>query len=230
MYRRKRRTEGDEVPHVDSSRGVFDDHANTQRKHLQSKMNPKIQDEQRLILVGGLPGSGKTHVGKEIARGRYCFIDKDTVSRFSTESMLDMLGCHPDDRESIVYLDKIRPIEYETMMKIAHENLDIGQSVVCSAPFIREFRDEQWLSEANFNASVAGCRLILVWIHSDETSLRKRLIERNASRDRWKLAHWDDYIKSVDLTPPSVDGVKVIENSENLVGNPIDQQLARLFS
>ena len=91
---------------------------------------------KRLILIGGMPGSGKTHIGKELARRIGLFVDKDTMSRFFTEEMLQLLGSHVDDRESETYLAHVRSVEYETMIKHALENIEIGHSVICSAPFI----------------------------------------------------------------------------------------------
>ena len=109
---------------------------------------------RKLILIGGIPGSGKTYIGKELARRIGLFVDKDTMSRFFTERMLQLLGSHLDDRESEIYLANVRNLEYETMMKHALENLELGRSVICSAPFIREFGDSQWLDVISLEAEL----------------------------------------------------------------------------
>jgi shikimate kinase len=45
-----------------------------------------------LVLIGGLPGSGKTYLGSEISRNIGPFLDKDAVSRFFTR--LDAVSIH----------------------------------------------------------------------------------------------------------------------------------------
>ena len=43
---------------------------------------------KKLVLIGGMPGSGKTYIGKELAKQAGLFVDKDTISRFFTEKIL----------------------------------------------------------------------------------------------------------------------------------------------
>lgn len=166
----------------------------------------------KLILIGGVPGSGKTYIGKELAKHIGLFVDKDTISRFFVEPMLELLGSHADDRESDTYLSRVRSIEYETMMKHALENLELGHSVICSAPFIREFSDEQWLDDIQFEAELLDAAVVKVWIHVDPATARERIIARGASRDLWKLANWETYVSGIPQAAPSAD-VLVIDNS-----------------
>ena len=167
----------------------------------------------KLILIGGVPGSGKTYIGKELARSIGLFIDKDTMSRFFTERMLQLLGSHVDDRESEIYLANVRSLEYETMIKHALENLELGRSVICSAPFIREFSDSQWLDDISLEAELIDAEVIKVWIHVDLPTARERIIARGASRDNWKLANWDTYASTVPQAVPSNINVILIDNS-----------------
>ena len=170
---------------------------------------------RKLILVGGMPGSGKTHIGKELARSIGLFVDKDTMTRFFTEKMLQQLESHVDDRESEVYLANVRDLEYDTMMKHALENLEIGHSVICSAPFIREFGDSHWLDDISLEAELLNAEVLKIWIHVDPPTARERIIARGASRDSWKLANWDDYISTVPQTAPSNINAIVIDNSRS---------------
>jgi len=47
---------------------------------------------KKLVLIGGMPGSGKTYIGKELAKQAGLFVDKDNISRFFTEKILVDLG------------------------------------------------------------------------------------------------------------------------------------------
>lgn len=179
---------------------------------------------KKLILIGGMPGSGKTHIGKELARRTGLFVDKDTMSRFFTEEMLQLLGSHVDDRESETYLAHVRTLEYETMMKHALENIEIGHSVICSAPFISEFNDTDWLDEISLEAELFDAEIVTIWIHVDFPTARQRIISRGASRDSWKLANWEAYISKLPETAPSKASAIVIDNSRS-PETPLHEQI-----
>lgn len=168
---------------------------------------------KKLILIGGMPGSGKTHIGKELARHVGLFIDKDTMSRFFTEKLLQLLGSNIDDRETEIYMSNVRGIEYDTMIKHALENLELGHSVICSAPFIGEFGDQKWLEDVSLEAELLDADVFKIWIHVDPATARERIIARGASRDSWKLANWDTYINTVPKSAPTNIDVFVIDNS-----------------
>ncbi len=38
-------------------------------------------------------------------------------------------------------------------------------------------------------------------------------IERNSSRDTWKLANWDEYIAGCNFTRPDIDDLVIFKNS-----------------
>lgn len=78
------------------------------------------------VLVGGLPGSGKTYLGSEISRNIGLFLDKDTVTRSFSEALLESLQQPVNDRESPTYLAQVRPKEYETMKKSPWKILNWG--------------------------------------------------------------------------------------------------------
>lgn len=184
---------------------------------------------KKLVLIGGMPGSGKTYIGKEIAQRIGLFVDKDSISRFFTERMLELLGSHADDRESEVYLENVRDVEYLTMMKHALENIELGRSVICSAPFIREFDDFQWLDDITLEAELFDAEVITIWIHVDSPTARERIIARGASRDNWKLANWEAYIQTVPKTAPSNANAIVIDNSRT-PQTPIFEQIEAVIA
>lgn len=156
----------------------------------------------QLILVGGLPGSGKTIVGKELAKAFGVYLDKDTVAENFSAALLVALGSNANDRESQIYLDQVRPLEYSTMMRLACENLDQGRSVVCSAPFVREFNDPSWVDNMRFEAEYHDAILRRVWVHADLSTMRIRIATRGSHRDTWKLANWDTYTQELPKEPP----------------------------
>jgi predicted kinase len=182
---------------------------------------------KKLILIGGVPGSGKTTIGKELSKVKAMFIDKDTISSLFTESFLVALGSYKDDRESDVYASKVRYLEYDTMMCLALENISLGHDVVCSAPFIAQFNDDEWIRKLELEVKTFGAKLVKVWVQADETTTRERIIARKASRDNAKLSDWDGYIASTAHRPPTnLSNLIVVENSATSLLALSDQVLS----
>ncbi|WP_030383458.1 MULTISPECIES: AAA family ATPase [unclassified Streptomyces] len=166
-----------------------------------------------LALVAGYAGSGKSEAGKLLAAATgWAMLDKDTLSRPLTERLLQAMGGDPDDRHSPAYLEHVRPLEYECLMKAAWENLECGTSVVLVAPFLAEAADTQWTGRAARRCRRLGARFEALWVDSDVESMREHLISRNASRDTWKLAHWTSYVDGIDLALRPVVPHHVIDN------------------
>lgn len=181
-------------------------------------MDTVLDEKNMLILVGGVPGSGKTFIGQELSRQLGVFVDKDTVSQLFTERLLTLLGSHIDDRESEIYLSKVRDVEYQTMMDQAMDNLRLGMNVICSAPFIREFGDPAWLDSIEHEAALHDSKVVRIWIHADMPTTKERIIARAASRDRWKLENWDTYASNIHNSMQSecdfvIDNSKALEAS-----------------
>lgn len=184
-----------------------------------------------LVLVGGVPGAGKSYVSRHLAKrlGVGVLVDKDVVSGPFVEKMLALLGSHADDRESEVYLTRVRDLEYQVMMDQALENLELGHNVICSAPFLREFADDSWLEALREQASQRGAELTTVWVHADPQSTRLRIASRGANRDLWKLANWDKYIAGLPEGPPPQASARIIDNSRR-PRTPIGEQIDIVIS
>lgn len=155
----------------------------------------------QLIIVLGITGTGKSVVGKLIAKNKgFTYIDKDTVSTELTELILENLSPLKDkhDRESSYYINVVRPLAYESMLHIALENIEIGNSVVVAAEFDVEIKNADFLEENQYMEEIRKLADIkVVHVHVDHSTLLKRLIARNEQRDSWKLANWDSYVKEV---------------------------------
>ena len=73
-----------------------------------------------------------------------------------------------------------------------------------------------------------GAELTFVWVDATPETCHQRMIERNSTRDTWKLTHWDEYIKGVDFsipTPLASSGCKLIIFDNNL-SSDFDKVLA----
>jgi hypothetical protein len=73
-------------------------------------------------------------------------LDKDTITRPVVEAALEVMGCSPHDRESTQYLTQVRPREYEALAAATLENVECNNSVIATAPFLKEFRDSGGLN------------------------------------------------------------------------------------
>ena len=140
-------------------------------------------------------------------------IDKDTITRPVVEAALETLGQSPNDRESETYLDRVRPREYEAVEATAIENVECGNSVIVTAPFVKEFRDRAWINRMEAAVSASGGVTTIVWIHCDEDSMHRYMRQRGAARDAHKLADWKAYLATVDAAFRPLVAHEDIDNS-----------------
>lgn len=171
----------------------------------------------RLILFAGHAGTGKTTLAKQAVpllaakSGReFLFLDKDTVYGAFSSHIMGLLTGDPDDRDSPTYLQHLRDREYAGLLDIARENLALGQSVLLVGPFTREILAGKFFQPAELGLPAdTVCRIAWIDLPSDEA--RRRIEKRNDKRDRWKLAHWDDYLKR-RVEPPVHPALMRMEN------------------
>ena len=182
-----------------------------------------------VILIGGYAGSGKSELGRILARETgWAILDKDTMTRPVVEAALEVIGESPNDRESEAYVKLIRPREYESLMAAAIENVSCGSSAILSAPFIREFSDDAWVSRTLASFADLGAKTTLVWVYCDADSMHMYIRHRGAARDAAKLADWPGYLSSIniDFRPP--EPYILIDNCAS--GLPLQQQARDLLS
>lgn len=181
-----------------------------------------------LILIGGYAGSGKTELGRILARQTgWSMLDKDTMTRPMLEGALELLNLPPNDRESEQYVTLLRPLEYQCLMATARENIDCGNSVIATAPFLVEFRDPSWLNRTLAAFDAVGASTTIVWVYCDADTMHTYLRHRGAARDAAKLANWSGYLKSIDLDfRPPVPHV-VVDNSAS--ASPLQLQASELL-
>lgn len=182
-----------------------------------------------LVLIGGYAGSGKSELGRTLSRlTSWAMVDKDTTTRPVVEKALEVMGTSPNDRESDIYLNEVRPREYEAVMATITENLHSGSNVIATAPFIRELSDEAWIQRLKSLCENTGTRLIVVWVYCDAESMHTYLRGRGAARDTAKLEDWQGYLDKIDLDYRPVIEHFVIDNS--LDGAPLVDQAKDLIA
>ncbi|MBF6150278.1 GntR family transcriptional regulator [Nocardia nova] len=159
----------------------------------------------RAVFIGGYAGSGKTETGRIMARETgWAMLDKDTITRSVVDKALVELGSTIADRESAMYLEVVRPAEYQCLEAAVMENIGCGVSVIATAPYLREFDDPAWFERTSAALSGLGADMTVIWIRCSTASMKSYVERRGAARDTWKLNNWDKYVETVDeeFSPP----------------------------
>ncbi|GAB3212549.1 AAA family ATPase [Nocardia tengchongensis] len=159
----------------------------------------------RAVYIGGYAGSGKTEVGRTLARETgWAMLDKDSITRSVVDAALVQLGSTIADRESKTYLEVVRPAEYQCLEATVAENISCGVSAIATAPYLRELTSRSWLERTAATLHSLGAGMSVIWIRCSGESMRSYIERRGAARDTWKLANWDQYLEGVDeeFVPP----------------------------
>lgn len=197
------------------------------RGHQVANLDDAPAPRPQVILIGGYAGSGKSELGRILARlTRWPIIDKDTITRPVVEAALETLGSSYDDRESDQYLRVVRPREYEALDSAIDENVACGVSVIATAPYLREFSDQHWAARTVAHHNAKGADIHVLWVRCSAETMHLYLRRRGAGRDSWKLANWDTYIAGVDTAfTPVLDHTVIVNDPES---EPLQDQ-ARAF-
>ncbi|MEV3927550.1 hypothetical protein [Actinomadura coerulea] len=109
-------------------------------------------------------------------------------------------------------------MEYKYLMDTANDNLDCGISAILAAPFIAELNDTPWLSRLTNRCQAKGVDVAAIWVRCDGDSMSEHIEVRDAPRDAWKLANWDEYASGIN-TESSLPGVHL--TVDNRLGSAI---------
>jgi predicted kinase len=177
-----------------------------------------VKPQPILILIGGGPGAGKTRLGRAMTRSLpdAVLIDKDVLAGGWVDAMLGHLNQGAVDRDSAVYWESVRPLEYAALLAVALDNLRVGKHVVAVAPFGPELANVQWMAELGRRVRDAGGRLKAIWVETDMATAQARIRNRADARDKWKLANWAEFSRNARYGPPAGD-MLVLRNRDATV-------------
>lgn len=168
---------------------------------------------KRLILVASPPASGKTYISKKLAKAlkHVVYLDKDTLIVLSHQIFKVMN--QEVNRSSDFFEEYIRNYEYDAVLALAMEALEYDDIVLINAPFTREIRDNVFIDNLKNKLIEKNARLTVVWVITDIDVVKSRMIDRNSSRDTWKLENWEEYIQTVDFgIPLSLDNPDIVDD------------------
>ncbi|KQQ28509.1 AAA family ATPase [Frondihabitans sp. Leaf304] len=172
-------------------------------------LNAPASLSTRAILVCGVPASGKTSFGKELARDLgWALLDLDTVTNplfeyVGGEFLVDVPTAEKPTRATV------NDVRYQCLFDTAAEILEVGVNVVIVAPFTSERTfPASWQTVAE-RLRVDDDRVTLVWVDTPADEVVARMTLRGADRDLDKIARPHVFLTPDVIKAPGVPHLRV---------------------
>ena len=164
-------------------------------------------------IVAGAPGAGKSTVADLLAATLDpvpAVLDKDTMYGSFVAATLAAAGRDPGEREGSWYDRNVKVHEYGGMTATARQIRALGCPVLLVGPFTAQVHDlARW---HEWTGQLGGGDVRLVWVRTDERTLRRRLTERDSGRDAGKLADFPAFTARMRLGAAPAAPHLVIDN------------------
>jgi predicted kinase len=179
-----------------------------------------------LVLMAGGAGTGKTRLSLALVRRvpNAVLLDKDRLLGAWVDLVLRGAGVGAD-RDSRYYWQEVRPQEYATLEMIAFDHLRMDKLVVIDAPLRPELEDSAWTARIRQACAACGAGFLPIWVMVSPETARRRMTARAESRDHWKLANWEEFLRRQPYDPPS--GAALILPNED--SDSIEPPLAKML-
>ena len=169
---------------------------------VQHSLMSKGDARPAALLIAGPPASGKSTVGASLAGTLGAtLIDQD----LATGPLLSVIGslANVDDIDDPRLVTLTRAGRYETITRLAEDNLRVGNTVLLVAPFTEERRNlRAWEELGDRLHRAAGGAVTMIWLYLSREELLQRMRARGADRDAAKLSGEQRFIDQLDLGPP----------------------------
>jgi predicted kinase len=154
------------------------------------------------ILVAGPPASGKSTVGAALAKSLGATLIDQDVATGQLLSVIESL-VNVDDIDDPQLATLTRPARYETVIRLAEDNLRLENTVLLVAPFTAERKNlPAWQELCHRLRRAGGGAVAMVWLYLSREELLHRLRVRGADRDAAKLRSEQRFIDQLELGPP----------------------------
>ena len=160
----------------------------------------------KAYFVSGLPGSGKSHFSKKLAKQLDLrIIDFD-------DNLPELIRKHKSEYNEVgseKFLEIYAQQRYDDLIQRAVEQLESEHSVVIAAPFSKQIKDQKLWSKLIEPVTKFDANPTLYWVVISIETRRVRLTNRGAVRDEQKIANLDEYINNHPSTPPVIDHIVI---------------------
>ena len=169
---------------------------------VQHSLMSKGDARPAALLIAGPPASGKSTVGASLAGTLGAtLIDQDLATGPLLSVIVSLVNVNDIDDPRLATLT--RAGRYETITRLAEDNLRVGNTVLLVAPFTEERRNlHAWEELVDRLHRAAGGAVTMIWLYLSREELLQRMRARGADRDAAKLSREQRFIDQLDLGPP----------------------------